>query len=863
MGWTENVRREVLPNGLTLLVQRQATAPVAAVITHVKAGFFDEPDHWAGVSHVLEHMFFKGTPTRGPGRIAQDTKAVGGYLNAGTSYDYTTYYVVLPAGAVASAIDIQADALQHASIDSDELRRELQVIIQEAKRKKDSPSALTTETLFELMFDRHRIRRWRIGHEDDLANLTRDDIAGYYRSRYVPRNTIVSVVGDVDVDAVLAQARERYASWEDRTPAHDPSPSESPGSEARVRTLRGDVAQAQLAIGWHGVPPLHDDAPTLELAAAILSHGRGSPLYRRLRATGIVSSVSAFSFAPTEVGIFGIGAEADPGRLPEVLDGVGAALADLRANGPASADLDRARTLLLTRWARRLEAMDGRASALAAAEALGDFTLLDEEYQRLQEVTAESVHAAVCRYADPAAAAAVAYLPDGRGGDLQVEDVVMRLGGSAGRDLPPMEPIGPRAPTAIHVPVQTHEVASLVTLPGVDLALRRKPGGATVTLGVYWARTPTETPTDAGREALGVRSAIRGVEGHDAAAVADAFERLGGSVSPTLSGDRAGFECTVLAEHAAVAAAMLRRLVDEASFLEEEVDRERVVMIDEARRRTDDMFRYPFELAFGAAFTDRGYGVPALGTERSLEQLEAAPVRQRHRERVAAARLFVVAVGDLHPERLAEQLAASFCDRPEAVAAPRAAVFGPEAGQQPRVAERQKAQTAMALVHPGYHRSDPGRYTGEVWASLASGLGGRLFETLRSQQSLAYTVLASSWQRRSAGALVSYIATSPEREEEAREGLHRELSRYGAEPVTSDELVRSVNYIVGQRQVARQSSNAVAGELVDAWFAGEGLEELIDPEARYRAVTAEMVMEMAGRFLRPELAVEGVVRGRS
>ena len=97
--WSAGVAREVLPNGLTLLVQRDDSAPVVAVVTHVKAGFFDEPDRWVGISHVLEHMFFKGTARRGVGAVARETKAAGGYLNASTSYDHTAYFTVLPAAA--------------------------------------------------------------------------------------------------------------------------------------------------------------------------------------------------------------------------------------------------------------------------------------------------------------------------------------------------------------------------------------------------------------------------------------------------------------------------------------------------------------------------------------------------------------------------------------------------------------------------------------------------------------------------------------------------------------------------------------------------------------------------------------------
>ena len=117
-GWTAGVRREVLPNGLTLLVQPDHSAPAVAVVTHVKAGFFDEPDRWTGISHVLEHMFFKGTARRGVGAIARETKSAGGYLNASTTYDHTSYFTVLPASGLEAALDIQSDALRNSVLDA-------------------------------------------------------------------------------------------------------------------------------------------------------------------------------------------------------------------------------------------------------------------------------------------------------------------------------------------------------------------------------------------------------------------------------------------------------------------------------------------------------------------------------------------------------------------------------------------------------------------------------------------------------------------------------------------------------------------------------------------------------------------------
>jgi zinc protease len=341
--WTAGVRKEVLGNGLTLLVQAYHSAPVVAVVTHVEAGFFDEPDRWTGISHVLEHMFFKGTPRRGVGAIARETKHAGGYLNASTTYDHTTYFSVLPASGLEAALDIQSDALRNSLIDSDELARELQVIIQEAKRKLDSPASVAYETLHEVMFDRHRIRRWRIGHEGQLARLTRDDLWAYYRSRYVPERTIVAIAGAVDPDRALALARAAYGDWPSSAGAVDRSPEEPEHREVRARTLRGDVSQAELVLGWRAVPPLHPDATALDLAAAVLGSGRGSWLYRSLREPGIVTWVAAHHYAPTELGIFSVSAELPPERLESAIDGVAEAMSRLALMGPGEEELDRAR----------------------------------------------------------------------------------------------------------------------------------------------------------------------------------------------------------------------------------------------------------------------------------------------------------------------------------------------------------------------------------------------------------------------------------------------------------------------------------------------------------------------------------------
>src|SRR5690242_12230949 len=221
-----SVHRTVLPNGLTVLIQEDHSAPVVAIVTYVKAGYFDETDPENGLAHALEHMFFKGTAKRGVGDIAKETKASGGYLNAHTIYDNTTYFTVLPASGFAKGLEIQADAYANSVIDARELAREMEVIIQEAKRKADNPAAVATETLYELLYDTHRMRRWRIGREPGLRAFTREMMYGFYRNFYRPGNTILSISGDVDPAGALSAVTDSYGGLESARPTRNPGPRE-------------------------------------------------------------------------------------------------------------------------------------------------------------------------------------------------------------------------------------------------------------------------------------------------------------------------------------------------------------------------------------------------------------------------------------------------------------------------------------------------------------------------------------------------------------------------------------------------------------------------------------------------------------
>jgi len=406
-----SVVRTRLPNGLTVLIRQDRSAPVVAIVTYVCAGYFDETDDIVGIAHVLEHMYFKGTPSRGVGEIAKETKAVGGYLNAATIYDHTVYYTVLPSSGFAQGLDVQADAYARSLIDAGELARELEVIIQEAKRKADNPGAVSTETLYEVLHDRHRIRRWRIGREPGLRALSRDALVGFYRNFYHPGNTILSIVGDVDPYDALAEVERKYGSLPSGQPSRNRGPTEEGTAGFRYREWTGDIGQTQLALGWRTPGTTHPDTPALDMLATVLGGGRASRLYRAVRERRLASAVTAYNYTPTEIGVFVAHAETQPEHAASAARGIWEQIRAIREGDLGEFELERAKRIQESHWLRRLEDMEGQANYLAEWEALGDWRMGERYLERMLTMTRADVIEAAVRHLDPDNASAVLYRP--------------------------------------------------------------------------------------------------------------------------------------------------------------------------------------------------------------------------------------------------------------------------------------------------------------------------------------------------------------------------------------------------------------------------------------------------------------------
>ena len=364
----------------------------------------------------------------------------------------------------------------------------------------------------------------------------------------------------------------------------------------------------------------------------------------------------------------------------------------------------------------------------------------------------------------------------------------------------------------------------------------------------------------AGLTTLMVRTALKGTSSRSAEQIAEEGELLGGSVSGAAGADSFRWSISVPSRHAAAAVELLADVVQHPTF-----------GADVARDRARHRARRPRRVArrhvsLSDAPRDarrRSRAIPtdcprAAATTRCAESRWTRCTNGTPSARSTSA-CVIALVGDANPDDLAELAARAFngLRRTPVVQIP-SAVW--PSSSATAIETRDRAQTAMALLFSGPSRSDPARYAAAMIARVASGLGGRFFDELRDKRSLCYTVNAFVAERALAGTFGAYIATSPEQEGAARDGLLAEFARLRDEPVTEQELRRAQTYAIGLHAIRQQSGAAVLADAVDAYLFGS-LGELEEYEARIRAVTPAEMQSVAHEHFDPARRVEGIVRG--
>lgn len=391
--------RVQLDNGLTVVLQPHEAADVAAVQLWVRAGARDEGPGEAGLSHFIEHLLFKGTPSRGPGVIDQTISGLGGEMNAATSQDWTYFHIVLPAGRLETALDILADAARHAVFDAVEVERERHVVLEEIRRAEDTPSAALWRVLTRAHFGEHAYGRPVLGSAESISNVPRETILEYYRRAYVPNNATVVVAGSMPISRSLDAVRQAFGDWIPRAlparPRRAPDPVEAPRRIEASKALH----QTYLGLAWPAPIPPDPDVYALDLLTTVLGQGRASRLVQSLRERlGLVSGIGSSIYLQHDAGMVTVTARTTTARYPEIEAAVLAEGGRLSEELVTEAEFARALTAVEADHAFAIETAEGAAYALGTADTVWTLEFELGYVDAVRRVTREAMRDAARRH---------------------------------------------------------------------------------------------------------------------------------------------------------------------------------------------------------------------------------------------------------------------------------------------------------------------------------------------------------------------------------------------------------------------------------------------------------------------------------
>jgi predicted Zn-dependent peptidase len=403
------IRRSVLPSGIRVLTEVVPGARSVTLGYWVAVGSRDEveAEHGAsgdhagslGSTHFLEHLLFKGTPTRTAFDIAEAFDGVGGEHNAVTAKEYTCYYAKIRDRDLEMAVTVMSDMIASSIIDPDEFETERGVILEELAMAEDDPSDVAHERLFESVLGAHPLGRPIGGNPETIRAASRDAVVEHYRANYRPNDLVISAAGAVSHDELVGWVTRELtlAGWDLGQPATPVS--RRPRTRTQVTraqaftAIERPIEQANIALGFPGITSTDERRPTMSAMNAILGGGMSSRLFQEIREKrGLAYSVYSFASGYSDAGVFGMFAGASPKNAAEVVRVMLGELESIATNGVTEAELARVKGQLAGSTALALEDTDNRMTRLGRAEiGHGEFFDYDATIELLEAVTTNGI----------------------------------------------------------------------------------------------------------------------------------------------------------------------------------------------------------------------------------------------------------------------------------------------------------------------------------------------------------------------------------------------------------------------------------------------------------------------------------------
>lgn len=816
----------VLDNGLTVLVTEMPASPTVSVFALVKTGSATEGKYLgSGISHFLEHMLFKGTDKRPVGSISREIQALGGTINASTGFDYTIYTITVPSGHFAGALDIVADMLMHSTFDQNEIEKEREVVYGEMRLHRDNPGRYLGQLVLNAVYKQHPYRIPIIGYEELLRPLKREDFFEYYRTHYVPDNTILTIAGAIETSEAMPQVNEAFKDFERQRYVLRNLTPEPPQISMRRYDEEYPTDLTRISMAYAGVSISNPDMFAMDVLAMILGQGESSRLHKDLfRDKSLVRSVSASNFTPVDRGAFEVEATLDLDKIETTIEAVKKHIQDITQNGVTSAELEKTKRQALSQFIFGRLTSDAVANSAASDEAFtGDHEFSKKYVEAIKTLTADDIKRV-----------ARTYLTDE---NLSVVVLKPAVEAKSAAAAPEKKPAG--------------DIKKITLDNGLTILLRENHESPIVAVNlVLNGGTGQETPESNGISELTSRLWLKGTRTLTAEEISRSVESRGASLGNFSGRNSFGFSMNLLSQDIDFGLDLLEDLVKNPVFPEEELVKE----MDEVKTGIislkDSISQMTSKTLRETLFLTHPFRLDGMGTLESVDRIKRRDIVDFYTRFAVPGNMVVSVFGDINPAAIEETLTKRFSALPRKE-------FKIAISSEPPPAQTREASLTMpkqqAMVMLGFQGVDfrsPDRYAMEVLTSiLGSPFSGRIFNTVREQFGNAYTLGGGFTPGRDAGVMSFYVLTSVENAENVRTMLIDLINELREKGVGAQELQEMKTYLNGAFKMGIQTDAALGFMAALDELYGSGYGNYRSHDEKINAVTPEDIKRLAVEYL--------------
>ena len=820
-----------LDNGQTVVIKEVKTNPIVTIDTWIKTGSINEDDKNNGVSHFLEHLFFKGTTNHAPGEFDKILETKGAVTNAATSKDFTHYYVTIPSKDFNLAIEMHSDMLLHPLIPRKELEKERKVVIEEIMKDANSPNTMVYDNLINMLYTQHPYKRKVIGKADIISTIHRDQILDYYNKFYSPSNMITVIVGDIDSTTALEKVKQNFNS-EYKKPVKKSYPKEKILTSQAKTIAYSDIQTGYMLIGFRGTDVDDKDSYALDVLATILGDGRSSVFYRTIKeqkqlATSISASNTGFKYD----GIFYISATFIPDKCSKLEQTIFDEIKNIQKNGITQEQLKLAQNIIErdTYYAR--ESISNIAGEIGYTfVTTDDIKYYDNYLENIKKVTANDVKNAANKYLGKNKSAVSILLPQ------SAKEV--KVSNTTAKNLP-AKFINENKNT------QKYELSN-----GATLLITPNQANDIIAISIF-SKGGEFTETIPGTADLTASVLTKGTKKYSSVDFAKTLEDNGIKIVPSVKPD--SFMLTVLTtkNEYEKTLELLDEVINNATLDDYEIEKSRADKLNAIKKSKDIPLNIAIDNYKNYIFENTPYSISNSKLEKTLPQIQFDDVRNYYNKAFYPQNVVISINGNIDKDKTIDEFTKIFNNK-------KGEKFDYSKYSIPSLKDGKKITASIKdlktdWIFMGWQTSgllNKKEYaTLEVIDSLlGSGMSSRLFKNLRDKDGLAYQLGSQYAPNILKGSFIVYIGTNPQNLDYATKRLQEEVFRLKTEFVGTKELQEAKDKLLGNYIISQETNLDKATTI--GWFETSGRGYQFDDEyvKLINSVTESDIIEVANKY---------------